>query len=353
MYRTQGPIAITMTEEVHIPVGPSKEAKPDKVFHESFAAIRDDLARLETLAPTYLVSDAQSGKEIIDYLCSQVGKQIRPALFLLSCRLVQYKGQHLFPMAAVGEFVHNASLLHDDIIDDSTLRRNRPTPHTLWGTESAVLVGDLIYSTASELMARTGIMEIVASYAKAIRQMSDGELMQLDQLYDLDTDLITYLKIVNYKTAVLLGTVCKTAGLLAYCSDEQVEALYQYGCCIGMSFQIIDDALDYLSTAEDMGKATRADFKNGKITYPIIILRESCSSEEWKLVKDLNESSKLSDQHQLDLLNLVEKYDLVSKTLEFARGFTEQAKASLLAFPASEERRSLEKIAHELLLRTV
>ena len=315
-----------------------------KGLKDNLISIQGDLVKLEHLAPTFLISDSKSGEEIIEYVCANVGKQIRPSLFLMCSQLVGYKGLHLYPMALVGEFVHNASLLHDDVVDDSPLRRNKPTPKVMWGTESAVLVGDLIYSTASELMARTGIMEIVASYARAIRLMSDGELIQLDHLYDLNISLDTYLTIVSYKTAELLGTVCKSAALLANRTPEEIEALYQFGNNIGKSFQIIDDALDYLSSTENMGKNTQSDLKDGKVTYPIILLRDVCQPAEWELVVKGS---------TVEILKLMEKHDIVSETLKFARAFTEQAKNNLQIFPDSKERQALEKIAHQLLLRTV
>ena len=203
----------------------------------AFAPVADDIQTLLKAIPEYIPSETVVAKKMVHHLFSNPGKMIRPALYLLCCKLVDYSGPHKIAMAAVTEFVHNASLLHDDVIDNSTLRRNKPTANSIWGDESAILFGDLIYARASEMMAETSNLKVVASFARAIRIMSETELLQLEHNFNFNIEEATYLRILYGKTAVLIGTACQCAGLLADSSAAQLHGLNEFGLKIGIDFK--------------------------------------------------------------------------------------------------------------------
>ncbi len=289
---------------------------------------------------------------MVSGLFTTPGKMIRPALYLLSCKLVNYDGPDKFPMAAVSEFVHTASLLHDDVIDNSTLRRNKPTVHSIWGDESAVLLGDLIYARASEMMAETKNLTIVSSFARAIRYMSESELLQLENVFNFNIDEDIYFKILFGKTAVLIGTACKCAGLLGTCSPEQIEGLEEFGLKIGIAFQLIDDALDFLGDDHMMGKKSCIDLQEGKVTLPLILLKNFLSQDERSELTALYAKGVFSRDEIARISYFVQKYKTAELTLERARDLTAIPLAMLKrCFPSSPDRSNLETLAKYLSFR--
>jgi octaprenyl-diphosphate synthase len=321
------------------------------LLEDALAPVVDDLHALNKNLAEYLPSESVSAKSVISHVLGAGGKRIRPALYFMCCRLFGYRGAHYLPIAAVAEFVHTASLLHDDVVDNSTLRRNKPAANSIWGDETSVLAGDLIYSTASEMMAATGIMEIVRTFARAIRLMSDGELLQLENLYNLEMSEAAYMRILECKTAALIEAACKSAGLLARTSEENIANLSKFGYCVGLAFQLIDDALDYSGSTEIVGKATLSDLQEGKITMPVILLRDKMSATEQKKLKKILSNDTVTLEDVKAVASLVERYDTVSLTIEKAHSYTHQAMACLHLLPASAERDDLENLANKLLCR--
>ncbi len=326
-------------------------ADPKRLIEAAIAPVADSLSVLDPQLIALIEAQTTSAKHIISHVFSGGGKRIRPALFFFAGRLVDYTGPHLMPIAAVCEYVHAASLLHDDVIDNSTLRRGKPTPNTIWGDESAVLVGDLIYARASELMAQTGSLEIVAIFARAIRLMSDGELLQLEHLFNPAMPKDAYLKIIEHKTAVLLGAACRAPAVLAGASRDICDALETFGRCVGFAFQLLDDALDYAGTDQAFGKKTLADLPEGKVTLPIILLKEKASSNEWSFVESLIHEESIKDEDMHRVLDLVNDYDTAGLTLEIASTWTDRALRALDIFPQSDAKSDLETLARSLLLR--
>jgi octaprenyl-diphosphate synthase len=321
------------------------------MIEDAVAPVAGSLSDLNQLLTKYIPTESNTSRSILDHVFSAGGKRVRPALYFMCCRLVGYKGDHLYPIAAVTEFVHTASLLHDDVVDNSTTRRNLPTANSIYGDEAAVLVGDLIYSRASEMMAATGNMEIVNTFARAIRLMSDGELLQLENLYNADMKLETYLKILECKTAVLIEAACKSSGLLAQVDDIVLQNLREFGYGVGMAFQLIDDALDYIGDAPLVGKDILSDLKEGKITLPIILLRQFATPAEWQVVVQTINAAMISPDMVRSVANLVDKYETASLTVDKAHEFTLLAMNALHTFPEGEERDTLENLANKLLMR--
>lgn len=321
------------------------------MIEDAVAPVANELAELSRRITSFIPTESQTSSRIIDHVFGAGGKRIRPALYFMCCRLLHYAGEHLYAIAAVTEFVHTASLLHDDVVDNSTLRRNRPTTNSIYGDEAAVLVGDLIYSRASELMAATGDMEIVNTFARAIRLMSEGELLQLENLYNDKMSEETYLKILECKTAILIEAACKSAGLLANAEPAVIKNLREFGYGVGMAFQLIDDALDYTGDAPLVGKDILSDLKEGKVTMPVILLKKLASAAELQLIADTINAPLITSDMVRSVASLVEKYDTSSITVDKAHEFTTRAMNALYTFPAGDERDTLENLANKLLMR--
>lgn len=329
-----------------VPEDPAKA-----LLDEALAPVVADLKELNARLVSFLPSESQSAKRVLTHVFDGTGKRIRPALYFMCCGLLGYRGEHYYPIGAVAEFVHTASLLHDDVVDNSSLRRNKPTANSIYGDETSVLVGDLIYSRASEIMAATGNMEIVKTFARAIRLMSDGELLQLENLFNPAMPQSTYLRILEYKTAILIAAACKSAGLLAGVSDGQVQRLERFGHCVGMAFQLIDDALDYTGASELIGKATLSDLAEGKVTLPVILLNQKATPQEKARLVDLLRAQPVGEAEVREVAQLVEKYETAEATVKHAEAYTHEAMACLTAFEPSRERDVLANLADKLLFR--
>ena len=225
------------------------------------------------------------------------------------------------------------------------MRRGKPSGNSIWGDEVAVLMGDLIYSRASEMMAATGNLEIVKTFANAIKVMSEGEILQLENLYNLKMSQETYFKILSAKTGALIGSACKASGLLAAASPEQITALFEFGKYVGIAFQLIDDAIDYTSTTEDLGKNQFTDIEEGKLTLPLLMLLEKASTDEIKQIESCVHKEKLTRSDTNCLLELLSHYQTPQETLKIAHQYTVRAIDYLNIFPESEERSWLQGLA--------
>ncbi len=233
-------------------------------------ATKDELSTLEPLLVEYLLTPNEPTNDVLRHIFSAGGKRVRPGLFLLIAKLIGYDGSHKMPIAAVCEYIHTASLLHDDVIDSSTLRRGKPTANSIWGDETAVLAGDLIYSAACRLMVKTRSLDLIDTFAECIRFMSESELFQLELLWKKDITKQQYERVVQGKTAILFEASCKTPGFLANLTSETCNALGAYGHHLGYVFQFADDILDYVGSAESIGKSVASDLRCGKVTLPVL-----------------------------------------------------------------------------------
>jgi octaprenyl-diphosphate synthase len=284
-----------------------------------FSSIQNELNCLEKKLLEYVETKNEPINQILETIFSSGGKRIRPALFLLVCKLLNYNGSHKFPIASVCEFIHTASLLHDDVIDNSTLRRNKPTVNSVWGDETAVLSGDLIYSTACRLMVKTKHLELIDCFAECIRSMSESELFQLEMLWNKNMTIDDYYTIVKGKTANLFEASCLTPAYLNNNSQEVCEQLSQFGLNLGFAFQIADDCLDFEGCLETVGKPVAADFDEGKLTLPLLLAMKSNDFELFHIVSGALESNELTLQDKNKFVNKVIELkgtDLAFKTAE-------------------------------------
>lgn len=321
------------------------------MVEEALLPVVDDLKALNERILSYIPVQTDSARLVLDHVFGSGGKRIRPALFFMAARMLGYRGDHYYPIAAVTELVHTASLLHDDVVDNSTLRRNKPTANSVYGDETSVLVGDLIYSTASEMMAATGNMEIVKTFARAIRLMSDGELLQLESLFENGLNESRYLRILECKTAILIEAACKSAGLLAGAPRTQIDALARFGHDVGMAFQLIDDALDYSGASSLLGKDTLNDLAEGKVTMPVILLMSMATPVEVARLEHCLAKGEIDAATIHEVAKLVDKYDTAALTVERAHVYTRSAMEALGSFPPSRDRDVLENLANRLLFR--
>ncbi len=323
--------------------------KPDLL--SVMGSLQGEINDLDEVMLTGIPSNSKTGNKILEYAIKAGGKRLRPALFFLSSDLVGYHGEFRSLIASVGEYVHLASLLHDDVVDGSNQRRHKPTCNSKWGNDKSVLAGDLVYSTACEHLCQTGITGLVGSFARSIRLMSDGELIQLDELYNPNIERETYFKIIEYKTAVLLGTICQAAGFLAGLNELDLKRLYTIGLSIGVSYQLVDDCLDYSAAQEKLGKPILADLKNGKVTLPIIKLKEVLPDSQWQNIV-LAISSKSVDQKLLSEIQVyLQEYKVIDECMAEARRYAVTAMDSISSFKDSESRSKFLLLVEALLFR--
>ena len=295
-------------------------------------AILTEIRELEPKMLTYLRTRSEPTNRIIAHIFESGGKRIRPGLFLLCCDLLGYHGEHRSPIAAVCEYIHTASLLHDDVIDNSTERRGRPTVNSRWGDETAVLSGDLIYSAACRLMVKTGSLPLIDTFAECIRFMSESELFQLELLWKADTSRDSYIRVITGKTAFLFAAACQTPAYLSGHDDEVARALGAYGLSLGIAFQIADDCLDYTTRGDDLGKPAVSDLYEGKVTLPLIFALESASATDKRFIEETLEGRQgKTPANQSRLQDIVVNGGGIERSLAMANSQIEDALTDLAA----------------------
>lgn len=288
-----------------------------------------ELSELETQLVAYLRTPNDPTNDVIEHIIESGGKRLRPQLFLSCCDLLGYTGEHRHPIAAVCEYIHTASLLHDDVIDSSTLRRGKPTVSSVWGDETAVLAGDLIYSAACRLMVKTGSLELIDSFAECIRYMSESELFQLQLLWRLDTTSEHYLRVVDGKTAYLFAVSCQTPAFLAR-SPDLAPPLFEFGRSLGVAFQIMDDCLDYVQDEKTAGKPTTSDLFEGKVTLPLIFALQEADQQDQETVGKIARGELQRNQESEGMLRtIVKKHQGVERAIAYASQNAEKASQTL------------------------
>lgn len=294
-----------------------------------YDTIKNDLEILESKLIEYLLTPNKPTNQVLSHIFSSGGKRIRPAIFLLCSQLIDYDGEFKFPIASVCEYIHTASLLHDDVIDNSSLRRNKPTVNSIWGDETAVLSGDLIYSAACRLMVKTRSLELIDDFAECIRFMSESELFQLELLWKKDTSLSDYERVVSGKTAILFQASAKTPCYLKNVSQELSMHFANYGKFLGFAFQIFDDYLDYEGNEELLGKPVVTDLLEGKVTLPLIYSLQSENKKLDVIVSSVLENGKISSEDKSKLLLNVKECGGLEKSLNLAEFYSQKARDAL------------------------
>ena len=302
---------------------------------------KDDLKTVEEYLEKNYSSYIQIIPEVTDYIINSGGKRFRPLLLMIASDLCGYTGERRYPMAAVTEFLHTASLLHDDIIDHADTRRGRPAANNVWGNSVSVLVGDFLYSQAFSLMIKDEDPSVQKVLTGAAITMVEGETFQLIKCGNINITEKEYLSIIENKTAVLISAACTTGALLAKAPQTTVDALSKFGMKLGIAFQLIDDTLDYVATEEEFGKTIGMDLKEGKITLPLIRTLKNCSPAEKKSVIKLLENKNINGDDIKEILLLINKRKAIDYSLKIARAYIREAKVLLEPFDDSFPKEAL------------
>ncbi len=297
-------------------------------FHQ---AVADDFSAVNQLILQQLHSDVGLVENIGHYLIESGGKRLRPLLVILLARSLDYSGQKHVSLAAVIEFIHTATLLHDDVVDISSRRRGRPTANANWGNAPSVLVGDFLYSRAFQMLVGLGDMEIMRILSDTTNTISEGEVQQLVNARNPAISEEQYLEVIHKKTAVLFEAAAQSAAVLASASPAHAQHAARFGLCLGMTFQLVDDVLDYEGDAHALGKNIGDDLAEGKPTLPLIYAMQHATPDEQKLIKDAIESGGL-DQLS-DIVGIVRKSGALRYSMDCAARQLEQAKQALAGLP--------------------
>ena len=314
--------------------------RPDRIY----ALIEGKMAQVEDLVRAELKSDVAVVEEMGDYVTSSGGKRIRPALTCLSALACGYSGDKDVRYGVVFEFVHTATLIHDDIIDEAELRRGRKVLHDIYGTTLSILFGDHLYNRAMEMALRDDDFRIVRLICKATAEMIEGEIIQEKQNFSMDYGLDDYMDLIRRKTAGIFASCSETGALLAGVKSEVEEAMRDYGLNLGLAFQIVDDFFDYGATKERIGKPVGSDLNEGKITYPVFLLLERAEDEAMSLVDSVFKRRGAEAGEIERLVELMKLHGVLEDTLEAARGFSEKAIGALDVLPKSKYREALERL---------
>jgi len=309
----------------------------------------NDLKRVEEHMEIYLRSDVRLIPEIIHHLLGSGGKRFRPLLLLAASELCGYSGERRYPMSAIIEFIHTATLLHDDVIDHAETRRGKASANRVWGNAASVLVGDFLYSKSFRLMTDDGNLAILKLISTTTNTMSEGEVFQLMKTGDVTITEKEYLSIVEKKTSILISAACAIGGILGNAPDSRIEALTRFGIRLGSAFQITDDTLDYVADEEEFGKAIGQDLKEGKLTLPLIRTIKKCSSEERSFIRKGIESK--DEGANAGIMTLIHRYDGIPYALAKARSCIEEARGFLTPFPDSGPKTALLTIADYIVER--
>ncbi|WOD12135.1 polyprenyl synthetase family protein [Pseudomonas sp. NyZ704] len=308
-----------------------------------YDAVTQDFDDVNALIMRQLHSRVPLVEKIGHYIISAGGKRLRPLVVLLSARACGLEDARQHSLAAIIEFLHTATLLHDDVVDTSDQRRGRSTANSLWGNAPSVLVGDFLYSRAFEMMVELGDMQIMRVLANATNVIAEGEVLQLSKVRDASTNEATYMEVIRSKTAMLFEASTHSAGLLAGAEAAQTEALRGYGNALGIAFQLVDDVLDYNGDAEAMGKNVGDDLAEGKPTLPLIHTIREGTAEQAALVRKAIQKGGIDDIEAIQLA--VRDCGGLEYTSRLAREQSEEAIRLLQSLPPSIYRDSLEQLA--------
>jgi len=311
--------------------------------------VADDMAQVDLVISERLSSGVPLVGQVASYIISAGGKRLRPVILLLTCGALGYQESHKFSMAAAVEFIHTATLLHDDVVDESTLRRGRPTANEKFGNPASVLVGDFLYSRAFQMMVAPGNMRIMQVLADATNVIAEGEVLQLMNMHDASLDEADYLHVIRSKTAKLFEASSRLAAILAQASPEIEDACANYGQALGTAFQVIDDVLDYEGNAAEMGKNLGDDLREGKATLPLILAMQRGTSEQSALIQKAIETGSV--EQLSSVVAIVRETGALEGSRNVAMSEAQRAMDAAVVLPAGAYKDALISLASQLLDR--
>jgi octaprenyl-diphosphate synthase len=316
-----------------------------------FEPIREDLEAVEQEFIRHIQSRVALIPEMGRYIQNSGGKRVRPAVLLMASRLSGYRGDRAVLYASVVEFIHTATLVHDDIIDGADLRRGRLAVHSRWGNDITVLLGDYLYIKSMAMALTQDSLEIIRLLCDVTLRMIEGELYQLTKTGDVDITEDEHFEIIRRKTAFLFGGCAQIGGMLGSVAPDQEAALRDYGFNLGIAFQLVDDLLDYTADATALGKPVGGDLREGKVTLPIILLLRSGGAEADSLIRTIVSDRTVSPEQWREIVRLLREHGATELAYKRAVEYASRAKACLAAFPPSREREALLSLPDYVLAR--
>ncbi len=320
-------------------------------INQVFALIDDELKETESAFSRYLGSDIALIPKIGEHIILSGGKRLRPALLILICSMLGGRRQTATLMAAVIEFIHTATLLHDDVIDEADMRRGLAAANTIWGNEASVLVGDFLFAMAFDLAVDQGSLAALKSLSTATRRLAEGEILELMKTADVTTTEEDYLKIIDGKTAILMAAACEIGAIIADSDPAVRQKMKEFGFCLGIAFQMIDDTLDYSSREEELGKSIGIDLEEGKVTLPLIHTLKQADEKERERIREIITADYVGHDDFTYVHELMTRYQSLEYTRQQADSYLEKAHAILQEFPDSEECRALHFITDYIVNR--
>ena len=315
----------------------------------TLSIVTDDMAEVDRVIAGRLSSDVPLVSEVSRYIISAGGKRLRPVLLLLTCGALGYLSAQRYQLAAVVEFIHTATLLHDDVVDESTLRRGRATANESFGNPASVLVGDFLYSRAFQMMVETDNMRVMSILAEATNVIAEGEVQQLMNMHDADLDETAYLRVIRSKTAKLFEASARLGAVLAGSPPDIEHACADYGQALGTAFQVIDDVLDYAGDAGELGKNLGDDLREGKVTLPLIMAMQRGDQQQRATIRTAIQTGAVSELPTI--INIVRNTGALDASLQAARAEAQRAVEAAGQLPENNHSAALLQLAVELLQR--
>lgn len=336
--------------EVRIPAESQQQTDQQLSFDGVMTFCQSDMQAVDKVIHQRLSSDVALVNQLSHYIVNSGGKRLRPLIALLSAKVFDYQGDMHYLIAAIIEFIHTATLLHDDVVDESDLRRGNETANALFGNAASVLVGDFLYSRAFEMMIDVDDMRVMQILATTTNVIAEGEVMQLMNVHDADTSEEKYLEVIHCKTAKLFEAATQLGAVLCQREEKEVQAMAAYGRYLGTAFQLIDDVMDYSSSSEQMGKNVGDDLAEGKPTLPLIYAIKQGTPEQAAFIKSAIEQGGYDKIDEVQ--SIIEQTGALAYTEKMAQQQAELAIAELACLPDSENKAILESIARLSVNRT-
>jgi octaprenyl-diphosphate synthase len=334
----------------------SLKSTAEDLIHQQyplFAQLDDDLQRIEEEINKNLQSSVPLIALVTRYIMRSGGKRLRPLLTVLAARLLNYQGNDHYGLSIVFEYLHAATLLHDDVVDNAELRRGRPSANTLWGNAAVVLVGDFLLATSFFLSVMSGNLNILRILSETTTSMAEGEVLQLINSDNLEISEEEYIEVIKRKTAILISAACQIGAILGRANGEQEEAMRLFGLNLGIAFQLRDDFLDYAGSEEEFGKPVGKDLQEGKITLPLIHALQSSNDGDRQRLVELITSDRDYEQIFGKVKKAIRNYQGLDYTDKLANHHITEAKSALSIFPESPTRQSLIEIAEYVVTRRI
>ncbi len=313
--------------------------------------LQEDIEKVNYCLMENLRSHIPLIAEVNQHILSGGGKRLRSLLFVICARLCGYEGERAYKLSSIFEYLHAATLLHDDVIDKADTRRGKPAANKVWGNSAAVLVGDFLLSKSFTLAVESEKLRLLEVLSSATTRMAEGMVLELIHTDDLAVAEEIYRRILIDKTAILISASCQTGAIWGGAPEKEEQALRDYGLDLGIAFQMVDDLLDYIASEQETGKTVANDFKEGKITLPLIYALSKCSAEEKQRIEVLAKKIRPDQEELKPVFELVQKYGGLEYTRERAESYKNRAVKALEIFPPGRDRRILEDLAEFVIAR--